>query len=1854
MKFRTVFQFMTAFLALSVTATVLAGDSMVFGPETFTINKWHVNLSCRTFRSDEPGEGRITIRKNTPDMNISSGFLIFNWRFVPLTEFFNGDELVLDMNVAAKSLNSLTIFLSGKPGASVSVTVLKQDEMPLLPVIEFSSNPAGIVSGEPVLLTWHTEHAETCGIEPGIGPVGTSGSMTVVPSETTMYTLTAEGPGGISVSTATVTVISVPVAEIASEKSALILGESTLLSWSSEHADQVIIEPGIGPVSPSGSIPVSPETNTRYVITAQGPGGTATANTTITIISLPPAIEFNAGPAVIPRGGSAVLTWNCVHADSCVIQPDIGTVDTNGSFTVTPQSTTTYRLTASGTGGTTSAERTITVNQPPAIVMEKPDQTTTQADDICPINWRDSDPDDNAVISLYYDTDNIGANGVLIVTGIREDHDEEGDDAYIWDTVDIPEGNYHIYARIEDSINAPVIAYSGGMVAVSHPSSIPEAVLTAGDADEGDYFGESVAICGNTALIGASGDDEGGEDAGAIYVFLKEQSGWIQESKILPDDLAAGDHFGAAIAVDGNLAVVGAYGKQNNRGAAYVFVRDGEEWNRQAILMADDGMENDYFGSVVSISKGFIIAGAYGRNISGPNTGAAYIFQLVEKNWIQTARLSANAGASGDYFGGSVAIHQNIALVGAPGTDQAGMDSGKAYVYQYDGSTWMLQAELDSPDGASGDYFGTAVSLNQDFLMIGATGAETAGEAVSGAVYTFYHNGKQWVQTQKITAGIPENNGLEAAFFKKPFSLNRLMADMTPWYLIPFMDRFGGKIIMDDKIAAIRTMREYGASRIKIVRSVIEKPDEPNGNTIWKPVAVISTGNAQEPDVPGQAMDMEDGRLIVGFPGKDGDDIDTGEVKIYKLPVSTEFQEKKLTAVDCNEQDMFGAAVAADENRLIIGAPYDESSGVSSGAAYIFGSNNGEWIRQAVLTANDAGNQDEFGISVDMEGDFAIVGASRKQINGAVVGAAYIFQNIEGTWTRTAMLYGDELTEEAWFGSSVSISNGFAVVGAPNENEGTGAAYVFHFNGTFWERHGKLQKDRELAMGGDYFADSVSLDGNRLIIGVPGENGRQGAIRFFHFDGNNWIGQTTINGSAHEFFGENVSLYGDYAIAGRAGDNNDSGAAYIYQWDGADWTEAAELISGENFPEARFGTSVAITDQYAMVGSVNKSPVSGSAFIYQNDKGSWRSMAKTAADDTDVYHAFGSSVAIAGENFITGSSKNYTVNEFGGSEQDFCGAAYIHTQADTMEETDSTVSISATPGIVLQGESVTLTWRGVNVSSCTITPDIGAVDIEDSIKIFPDKTTTYTITAQGPDGTIQDSVTISVVAGETPSATLNISPSTFHPGESVTLSWGTENAVSCTIDQNIGAVDLSGTMMLKPIGTTTYTITATGLNGNTSASATAALDQTPSVQLSASADTVVKGGNVTLQWTSINADTAYIPGIGGVPVNGGAVITLYETATFTITATGPEGTATDSVTVTAIDPVPTVSIIAVPESIYPGESTALGWLSEHADTVVMEPGFGEVLLNGSRIVHPTETTTYTVTATGPGGTAVASIIVEVKNPIELNITSPAEGETVTRPDALVQGTFTHAGNLETGIVINGVPAMIFGNRFAANHVPLMSGEETIRVTATDTRGISNTKSLFFNMDVADHTITINANPESGLSPLESSLTIDGTFSIMDSTITESDPPTVEYLESNPDNYKVIVTGRGFYYFTATVNNPEGGTCSDTIAVLAQDQDEFDAMLRAKWDGMKNALKYGNIETALGFMEKSKRAMYDYNFNLLKDHLPEIEAGMQDLAMVNVHDRMAEYSVKGEQGGRQFSFYVLFVKDSDGIWRISFF
>ncbi len=205
--------------------------------------------------------------------------------------------------------------------------------------------------------------------------------------------------------------------------------------------------------------------------------------------------------------------------------------------------------------------------------------------------------------------------------------------------------------------------------------------------------------------------------------------------------------------------------------------------------------------------------------------------------------------------------------------------------------------------------------------------------------------------------------------------------------------------------------------------------------------------------------------------------------------------------------------------------------------------------------------------------------------------------------------------------------------------------------------------------------------------------------------------------------------------------------------------------------------------------------------------------------------------------------------------------------------------------------------------------------------------------------------------GSAPSVQLSADPASIQSGASSTLSWTSTNATSCTIDQGIGNVPVSGSIAITPFATTTYTITATGPVGTAFASTTITVTTpppAPTVSISADPASIQSGGSSTLTWTSTNATSCAIDqGIGNVPVTGSIAITPFATATYTITATGPGGTATSSVTVTVSIPAPTVAITAAPGSIPYGGSATLTWQSTNAASCDIQPGIGTVNPSGS-------------------------------------------------------------------------------------------------------------------------------------------------------------------------------------------------------------------------------------------------------------------------------------------------------------------
>lgn len=280
------------------------------------------------------------------------------------------------------------------------------------------------------------------------------------------------------------------------------------------------------------------------------------------------------------------------------------------------------------------------------------------------------------------------------------------------------------------------------------------AKLTASDGAAGDNFGVSVSVSGDTAVVGAYWATVGGHEyRGAAYVFDRDQGGtdtWGQVFKLTAADGAEGDEFGTSVSLSGDTALVGApYADagvgMEDQGAAYVFYRNPgvpEAWDEVARLTSSDGTGGYWFGSGVSVSGDTAVVGAPNADVgSSIGQGAAYVFYRDRDGadaWGQVAKLTAADGAAGDSLGYSVSVSGHTAVAGA---HRAGIDStGAAYVFRRDqagADAWGQVTKLAAADGASQDWFGYSVSVDQDTAVVGAYHAEIAGNSAQGAAYVY-------------------------------------------------------------------------------------------------------------------------------------------------------------------------------------------------------------------------------------------------------------------------------------------------------------------------------------------------------------------------------------------------------------------------------------------------------------------------------------------------------------------------------------------------------------------------------------------------------------------------------------------------------------------------------------------------------------------------------------------------------------------------------------------------------------------------------------------------------------------------------------------------------------------------------------------------------------------------------------------------------------------------------------------------------------------------------------------------------------------------------------------------------------
>ncbi len=697
--------------------------------------------------------------------------------------------------------------------------------------------------------------------------------------------------------------------------------------------------------------------------------------------------------------------------------------------------------------------------------------------------------------------------------------------------------------------------------------------LTADDGVADDFFGASVAISGDSLLIGASGDEN---DQGAVYLFERNQGGsdnWGQVKKIIANDGAADDNFGISAAIKNDTLLIGAWQDNSNRGAAYLFKRNQggvDNWGQVKKITADDGAADDNFGRSVAMSDDTLLVGAYKDN---SEQGAAYLFKRNQggaDNWGQVKKITADDGVTDDEFGVFVAINNETLLIGARGDEN---DQGAAYLFkrnQGGADNWGQVKKIIANDGAAGDSFGTSVAIDNDTLLIGAWQDDIS----RGAAYLFERNqggADNWGQVKKIIA----NNG----------SIN-----------------FGSSVAISGDTLLVGSFGNdsWRGAAYTFIRQ---------GNSwqqIQKPIA--SDGEAH--DHFGFSVAIDGDTLLVGA---FADDAHSGAAYLFERNQGGSDnwgQIKKLTASDRELRDQFGNSVAIDGDTLVIGAfTYDHRSG----AVYLFernqgGSDNWGQIKKITLPLPSLSR---LGISVAIKGDTLLIGADG---DANSQGAVYLFERNQGgadNWGQIKKITIPDGVPFENFGRSLVIKGDTLFIGALADDK-QGAVYLFERNQGGADNWGQIKKiiadDGEI---GDNFGKSVAIDGDTLLVGAYRDDNYQGSAYLFKRNrggSDNW-GQvkkfTADDGAPDDWFGWSVAIDGDTIIIGAQGDDDktyNAGAAYLFErnQDGPDnWGQVKKFTASDWAADDNFGVSVTISGDTIIIGAFNDDNDQGAVYLFE-------------------------------------------------------------------------------------------------------------------------------------------------------------------------------------------------------------------------------------------------------------------------------------------------------------------------------------------------------------------------------------------------------------------------------------------------------------------------------------------------------------------------------------------------------------------------------------------------------------------------------------------------------------------------------
>lgn len=942
-----------------------------------------------------------------------------------------------------------------------------------------------------------------------------------------------------------------------------------------------------------------------------------------------------------------------------------------------------------------------------------------------------------------------------------------------------------------------------------------------------DFFGYSVGVSGDVIVIGAYGQDDGGDMSGAAYVFHRMQGGsdlWGQVQKLTASDASAGDYFGYSVGVSEDVIAIGAYGDDDagsDSGAVYVFQRmkdGGDQWGEAKKLTAEDPEANDYLGKSVAVDGDIVVAGAEGEDTKGLSAGAVYIFHRYEGGvdfWNQLIKITAPDAEAGDSFGNSVAIYGGNVVVGAWHESSGGPDAGAAYVFHRFNTftSWDKVYKLTASDAQTGDFFGASVAISGDVIVVGAYQEDSAGTN-AGAAYVFNRcgdgAGSQWDEVKKLTASDAGNE-----------------------------DNFGVAVAVAGDLITVGANHEDELGENAGSAYVYHRKD--GGADAWGEVQKLTGSNTGAGDNFGSAVDMSEDTILVGADKNSTYGTQAGGAYLFHDEIRNWLEFSEVDNEGGTGEDNFGFAVAMSGDVLAVGAKsHDIAPGSEDmGAVYMFlrtagGADNWGLVNKLLPPCGWGGQQ--FGYSVAISGDVLAVGAPYADSKDVNAGVVYIFQHSDITsWDNITSVTASDGQVDDNFGVSVALSGDVLVVGAPYEDDygiDSGAAYIYHdrYGGSdYWGQAKKLKAPDGDAY--DHFGWSVGVWGDVVTVGSPDSNGsftNTGSVYVYHRmkDGGDTWGQvqklTAGDAEAGDLLGYAVSVWGDVIVAGAShsdGGALDSGAAYIFQrmQSGTDtWGQVQKLIASDAEEMDHFGSSVSVWGDTAVISAPTEDSQgadAGAAYVFQRTQGGtdqWGEVQKLLpSSNISAGDSFGSSTAISGDVIVVGAY----LDDTNGTDT---GLAVIF---NTAEQSDMTIGKTAEPSPVRVNDYMNYTLSVENLG-----PDeaenVSVTDTLPAEVIYIDASGTGWACTKA--GSVVTCTRDSLAVGTAPDITINVQV----PGSTGTL-------------QNTAMVSISN---------------YDGVSSNNEAQIETRIVEEAdlSIDKTASSDTVLTGGTLTYTLSVVN------------------------------------------------------------------------------------------------------------------------------------------------------------------------------------------------------------------------------------------------------------------------------------------------------------------------------------------------------------------------------------------------------------------